>query len=306
MATADSPEGTSSLTIDESMAMEKELYEESIRVLEKRLVEVQNGSFSEYVERCREFEAAKNNAIDMAKLHRDLLLRNIQDLLDFDLQQIQDVFEASVEALSTHPPDVIEIEGPPPADFETSLTIDTDAQLLQAFQESALRKYSHFNLDHIRTCLPRADDILSHCVSLRESLELVNSKVQVATHLDCHYDSATDVLHVGNLALTTEDPVILTSEIAQEEFYGTIHRINDSIVSFPRKMLSESDQMHLELLCGNQIQVTLQSLRERKCLVRFQDSSKNSPIQPSPSTRKTAVMTRTKRNIARKRLVSLI
>ncbi|CAK4112622.1 unnamed protein product [Aphanomyces euteiches] len=241
MAPADSPEGTSSLTIDESMAMEKELYEESIRVLEKRLVEVQNGSFSEYVERCREFEAAKNNAIDMAKLHRDLLLRNIQDLLDFDLQQIQDVFEASVEALSTHPPDVIEIEGPPPADFETSLTIDTDAQLLQAFQESALRKYSHFNLDHIRTCLPRADDILSHCVSLRESLELVNSKVQVATHLDCHYDSATDVLHVGNLALTTEDPVILTSEIAQEEFYGTIHRINDSI-------------MHLELLCGNQIQ----------------------------------------------------
>ncbi|KAG9414985.1 hypothetical protein AC1031_008407 [Aphanomyces cochlioides] len=290
---ADSPQGTSSLTIDESMAMEKELYEESIRALEKRLVEVQNGSFSGYVERCREFEAAKNNAIDMAKLHRDLLLRNIQDLLNFDLQQIQDVFEASVEALSTHPPDVIEIEGPPPADFETALTIDTDAQLLQAFQESALRKYSHFSLDHIRACLPRADDILSHCVSLRESLELVNSKVQVATHLDCHYDSATDVLHVGNLALTTEDPVILTSEIAQEEFYGTIHRINDTI-------------MHLELLCGNQIQVTLQSLRERKCLVRFQDSSKNSPVQPSPSTRKAAVMTRTKRNIARKRLVSLI
>ncbi|KAF0692510.1 Aste57867_16418 [Aphanomyces stellatus] len=285
------------MTDVDAVAMEKELYEESIRVLEARLQDVENGTLPEFVNRCKEFEATKGRHIGIAKLHRDLLLQNIDELLQFDLQQIGDGYDAALEALSTNPPDIVEVEGPPPIEYPTTAETDTDAHLTDALAQSAMRKRIHFSLEHVQDILPTTETIQAQLQSLRDSVAAVHEKLAQAAHQECAYDSTNQTVQVGNLYLSIGDPVILTSEVAQEDFYGTIHRMNATAI-------------HLVLVCGNHVQVALAVLRARKCRLRFQDSRKNLPLaSPSPLGRKTTtgLTPRAKRSTtARKRLVSLI
>ncbi|RHY92619.1 hypothetical protein DYB37_010690 [Aphanomyces astaci] len=212
------------------VAMEKELYEESIRCLEARLKDLQNGTLDEFVERCKAFELAKTYQIDLAALHRKLLLRNIDELLAFDFQQIDDGFNASLEALqSTAPPNVAQqVEPVAESPHATAVVTDSDDPVRHELKQLELEKHLHFSMDHVNTCLPAATVIQAQLQALRDSLDIVNEKLRHATlH---YYADEADTVYAGNVILYVGDAVVLTSEIAQEDFYGSIHAIDESAV----------------------------------------------------------------------------
>ncbi|ETW01673.1 hypothetical protein H310_06294 [Aphanomyces invadans] len=147
-------------------------------------------------------------------------------------------------------------------------------------------------MDHLKACVPSVTTIQHQLTTLRESLASVNERLRQATHLNASYDHETRTIHLGPMRLCVGDAVVLTSELAEEDLFGTIHAMTATTI-------------HLHLLCGNVVQVTLQALRDRRCRLRFQDNRKNI-AQPSPSTRKVNTTPRSKRTTQRKRLVSLI
>ncbi|ETV71064.1 hypothetical protein, variant 1 [Aphanomyces astaci] len=212
------------LTDAECVAMEKELYEESIRCLEARLKDLQNGTLDEFVERCKAFELAKTYRIDLAALHRKLLLRNIDELLAFDFQQIDDGFNASLEALqSTAPPNVAQqVEPVAESPHATAVVTDSDDPVRHELKQLELEKHLHFSMDHVNTCLPAATAIQAQLQALRDSLDIVNEKLRHATHLKVHYDAdEADTVYAGNVILYVGDAVVLTSEIAQVQYSST-------------------------------------------------------------------------------------
>ncbi|RHY25586.1 hypothetical protein DYB32_008213 [Aphanomyces invadans] len=187
----ETPYGKAALTEAEYAALEKELYEESIRGLEDRLKDLQNGTLDEFVERCRAFEIGKTHEVDLANLHRTLLLQNISELLAFDLRQIEDGHNASVgELQSANPPRIdaaqhVEVEVPTfisPA----PVTTHTDDQLQQELEQFEYRKHLHFSMDHLKACVPSVTTIQHQLTTLRESLASVNKRLRQATRMWLH------------------------------------------------------------------------------------------------------------------------
>ncbi|OQR87895.1 hypothetical protein ACHHYP_07935 [Achlya hypogyna] len=256
------------------LVLERELYEESIRVIEKRLEKLADGSLPEFVEQCRVFEAEKQARLDLALLHRQLLEKNSDELLAFDLQQLEDVYAEALER-ALHPPtattlldDDCTMELPPPTG-----PLHTEADLAAAFQRMENDKRMYFNVKHITTGQPTAQTIVAHLRDIRDAWIAADKKVHEADDIECLWDAKKATLYVDDKPLHAGDAIILTSELAQEEYFGEIASLND-------------DEVSVKLLCGSVASVTVAALRSRRCRLTRQSQAlaTGAPFSPLPAT----------------------
>ncbi|OQS07596.1 hypothetical protein THRCLA_00410 [Thraustotheca clavata] len=252
----------------EYLVMERELYEESIRAMELRLAQLRDGTLQEYVEQCQVFAQEKQERMDMALLHRQLLEKNSQELLEFDLQQLHDVYAAKaldpLVPLPYEPDDVAEMHS-------LKMELQSDQEIIVALQQVQASKKALFNMQHVASGEKQAMEILAQLQSTREAWQEAQAtlaKVE-SKPLECIYDADQACVFISDRPFAVGDAIILKSELVQEEYYGEIIRM-------------DSNAVLLKLVCGSHVNVSLESLRTRRCRLMQQHEALSSLGQFSP------------------------
>jgi hypothetical protein len=138
----------------------KDLIDKKILSLEKRLLDLHNNTLPEYVEKCAAFEAERQEQIHLATLHYDLQIKNVEQLLEFDLQQIEDEdrekkikmqhrkrsFTSSISSLQSSP--ASKYRSIDPCEYKIPV-ISCEEDMIESFQVLEKNKKMCFNMGHM-------------------------------------------------------------------------------------------------------------------------------------------------------------
>ncbi|EQC36384.1 hypothetical protein SDRG_06487 [Saprolegnia diclina VS20] len=288
------------MTDHDYLLMERELYEESIRALEVRLAQLEDGTLPEYVEQVQAFAAEKQSRLDLARLRRDLLEKNSAELLAFDLQQLDEVYAQAMErALRTPPPSHDELDTC--AIDNTALPLPIGKTLSNSELEAALdrtldEKRRLFNLEHIAAVQPSTSTIVAQLQTTRDAWQAAQVAMDASSPEECFWDAMHKTLHICEQPYRVGDAIVLHSALANEDFYGEIASANETAVQ-------------LKLLCDSVVTVPLASLRDRRCRLQRQDDGRSSdaPFSPAPTTPlRRASTPRSRRKSRSRRVLSLL
>jgi hypothetical protein len=82
-------------SVTELLELERKMYQENIDRNQKIHEELRRGTLKEFRNKCQPFEDEQNKNLLRAKVRLQLNQKNINDLLEFELQQAKDVYEVS-------------------------------------------------------------------------------------------------------------------------------------------------------------------------------------------------------------------
>ncbi|RLN98677.1 hypothetical protein BBJ28_00017542 [Nothophytophthora sp. Chile5] len=91
---AASAPGRREFNVRELLELERQIYQESIDRVAQQQEQLRRGSLEEFVRRCRPFETDRERELEAALAQLQFSKRDALSLLDFDLQQAEDVFRA--------------------------------------------------------------------------------------------------------------------------------------------------------------------------------------------------------------------
>jgi len=151
------------------LALERELYEESIQNLEKKCTQLQQGTLQEYLDKCQDITNEVKQREDLAKLHYELELKNIQQLLEFDIQQAEHIYQEALEN--------IEIEetrskkqkmDPVPVPTQSNTVKPSRNPLCALLEDSSTDVKKNFNMTHLEYVTPCASEIAEQLLILQK------------------------------------------------------------------------------------------------------------------------------------------
>ncbi|RLN90706.1 hypothetical protein BBJ28_00012950 [Nothophytophthora sp. Chile5] len=93
-ASVASAPGRREFNVRELLELERQIYQESIDRVAQQQEQLRRGSLEEFVRRCRPFETDRERELEAALAQLQFSKRDALSLLDFDLQQAEDVFRA--------------------------------------------------------------------------------------------------------------------------------------------------------------------------------------------------------------------
>ncbi|KDO16853.1 hypothetical protein SPRG_17547 [Saprolegnia parasitica CBS 223.65] len=207
------------MTDHDYLVMERELYEDSIRALEVRLAQLEDGTLPEYVEQVQAFAAEKQSRLDLARLRRDLLEKNNAELLAFDLQQLDEVYAQAMErALRTPPPSHVDLATSAIDNTAQPLPMGktlSDRELAAALDRTLDEKRRLFNLEHIAAVQPSTSTIVAQLQATRDAWQAAHVAMDASSRTaECFWDATHKTLHICAQPYRVGDAIVLHSALA--------------------------------------------------------------------------------------------
>ncbi|OQR85149.1 hypothetical protein ACHHYP_12228 [Achlya hypogyna] len=216
--------------------------------LKKKVQMIEDGTFAEYCRRCVEFKDDRSRALQTARQHRELQLKNVQDLLLFDHQKADDLYATGKECVKQDMKAHV-----------TAMLADVAEQLAELGEEDATEEPVAKKLKLADGCWPKSecslslkhiqDDMATICHEWKDS-PVVNDALETVT-TEC----ARGVLTCGKYLFDEGDEIILSSNLMQREYVGTIRSFSD-------------DSLYVSLNTGEKARVHFKMLREKRCEIK--------------------------------------
>ncbi|KAH7470808.1 uncharacterized protein KRP23_10094 [Phytophthora ramorum] len=278
------------LNVRELLELERQIYQESIdRVLQQQ-EQLRDGVLEEFVRRCKPFQADRERELQAAQAQLQFSRRDARTLLEFELQQAEDVLRTDREQLKHKLLERVRrrrlrvqkrlTEKPPTSNIKQRREVEVaekkarlEAKMLEKqLQRAQRRTRKSFNFRHLSGgVLPTpqriVEDVVNECEKLQrnrereEAARMAEEEGAVATmHVGVSEDEQKLVCQgrsgVGE-TFCVGDAVVLMSRLTEEDFHGFVSAIL-------------SEEVQLVLVCGTHVRVALARLGSGQCTLHKQ------------------------------------
>ncbi|CAK4084558.1 unnamed protein product [Aphanomyces euteiches] len=275
---------------DEAATLETVMdFKERMTELKTKVQMIEDGTFAEYCRRCVEFKDDRSRSLETAKQHKELQLKNIQDLRLFDLQRADNLYAtaksklkldmtAKVEAMLADVDrrmTLLDDEEEPvnEAPEEENGTLKEEDQVDFEIEEPSLKKpkldFNTLDLsgpfsDKIKSQKPgyktlpyggmtalSVDDVENDLQAIcSDWKQLPEKPLETAT---VHYSRGN--LWCGKYIFDEGDEVVVSSKVMKREYIGVIHALSP-------------DAVYLKLNTGEIARVYYTLLQTKRCEIK--------------------------------------
>ncbi|KDO20235.1 hypothetical protein SPRG_14481 [Saprolegnia parasitica CBS 223.65] len=223
-------------------------FKEHMLELKKKVQMIEDGTFAEYCRRCVEFKEDRSRALQTARQHRELQLKNVQDLLLFDYQKAEDLYATGKDCIKYDMMSHVYAMLDDVAAQLTQLDADPTADEPPVAKKPKLAD-GLLPPSECRLALPEVQsDVAAICDSWKTTPVLNDTLVPVPT--SCR----RGVLSCGDFLFDEGDEVVLSSNLMQREYVGTIQSFTD-------------DALYVVLNTGEKARILFQMLQEKRCAI---------------------------------------
>ncbi|TMW67333.1 hypothetical protein Poli38472_012449 [Pythium oligandrum] len=276
---------TSSILSEHTEEVHQVVYEEQLQELEKKKKMVEDGTLAEYCRRVAEFKEERNRLLQAAEWHKNLQLKNRQDLYGFEVQRAHNLWEDAkkdlktemlaktdtlllklkreldqlnkMDVLPTHVERAVVTKVPlTKRQMNPQPTTTEEPQLDQDSSNGSLKRQ--------KTSVPVPDNVLRlpldditgdlASIALDRAQHATNVHSALAEpRLDLQIDRRR--LISGKYVFEEGDEVVITSVVMKEDYIGVITSVSD-------------DEIYIKLSGGQKVRVLVEFIASRRCEIR--------------------------------------
>ncbi|RHY29882.1 hypothetical protein DYB32_004780 [Aphanomyces invadans] len=233
-------------------------FKERMLELKTKVQMIEDGKFAEYCRRCVDFKDERSRSLETAKQHKDLQLKNVEDLRMCDLQTANNVYAtAKAHLKQVLMAKVSSMLSAVDKQLETLDKADIEAPALAIPADNASREaYVEEDLDH------SADDAEPRGKKPKLAFDALDMSVEIQLH--------GGVLECGKYMFDEGDEVVVSSNVMQREYIGVIQALSNDAV-FLQLNTGETARVYYSLIASKRCELK-PILRGNLGLKNFQSS----------------------------------
>lgn len=252
--------------VRELLELERNLYQENINRNQENLRALEKGTFHEFLEQCIPFRNTRDKVLQVALNHLHLMQRNQIDLLEFELQSANDIFESAKSSLNQNlflstknklekVKKAEEIAAPIQdghyrEDQKLSASIFSDQKQRLHLNFDAMKKA--FDFQHLEPCLPTRDLVWKNLQLEIEAMKAYNQRrslTRTPSSINQISLLTSSRMKINSVTFRIGQQVIVYSQLCDEELLGIIYELSEQNII-------------LKLVCQTIIAISLDRLKD--------------------------------------------
>ncbi|KAL0583350.1 hypothetical protein ABG067_006730 [Albugo candida] len=252
--------------VRELLELERNLYQENINRNQENLRALEKGTFHEFFEQCIPFRNTRDKVLQVALNHLHLMQRNQIDLLEFELQSANDIFESAKSSLNQNlflstknklekVKKAEEIAAPIQdghyrEDQKLSASIFSDQKQRLHLNFDAMKKA--FDFQHLEPCLPTRDLVWKNLQLEIEAMKAYNQRrslTRTPSSINQISLLTSSRMKINSVTFRIGQQVIVYSQLCDEELLGIIYELSEQNII-------------LKLVCQTIIAISLDRLKD--------------------------------------------
>ncbi|CCI49893.1 unnamed protein product [Albugo candida] len=252
--------------VRELLELERNLYQENINRNQENLRALEKGTFHEFLEQCIPFRNTRDKVLQVALNHLHLMQRNQIDLLEFELQSANDIFESAKSSLNQNlflstknklekVKKAEEIAAPIQdghyrEDQKLSASIFSDQKQRLHLNFDAMKKA--FDFQHLEPCLPTRDLVWKNLQLEIEAMKAYNQRrslTRTPSSINQISLLTSSRMKINSVTFRIGQQVIVYSQLCDEELLGIIYELSEQNIK-------------VKLVCQTIIAISLDRLKD--------------------------------------------